>query len=98
MRHTVGLTETDYRIMGNTPFATAIKTAEVSDNKFDNSYRIVVREDLTRHDPYGRILPILNDKPQLTGFQSTTLQDITVAPIPENPETVEAVFKRYFGG
>ena len=98
VRHTVALTETDYRIAGNTPLATAVKTVEVSDNKFDSSYRIVVREDLTRYDPYGRILPILDNKPQLSGFQSTTLQDITIAPIPANPETVEAIFKQHFGG
>ena len=94
---TVGLTQTDYQIVRNSPIPTETKSVEVTVNHVDSSYRVVARHDVTRYDSVGRILPIDKKRPEASGHQMFFYHDVTLQTIPGRLPSPEQLFQRFFG-
>lgn len=94
---TTGYTQTDYRIIDNSPVPTENRTVEVTVNRIDSSYRVVARHDVTRHDAAGRILPIDKKDPKKSGYELLFHEDKTLQLIPKNIMTPEQLFQKFFG-
>ena len=97
--HSTALTETDFLIIGNTATPHRNKSVEVAANALDGSYRVAAWQDETRYDPYGRILPINDEKSEQSGYQISYSYDRTIYPIPSKEKQVspEVLFQQFFG-
>ncbi|MFH1858139.1 MAG: hypothetical protein ABH845_04480 [Candidatus Omnitrophota bacterium] len=95
---TESVTRTAYQtVLGNSTVPVATKTAEVTVSDIDGSYRIVAREDVTRYDAYGRILPINEKDQEKSGYLIWLHRDSTVQPVPADPLTPDELFEQFFG-
>ena len=94
---TTALTQTDYRIIGNSPIPTENKTVEVTVSRIDGSYRVIARHDVTRYDEDGRILPIDEKNPDKSGFEILFYKDFTEQLVPAARPSLEQLFHQYFG-
>ncbi len=90
--------ETEYFLTDdNRILPSILKIVEVTKDRNDGAYRVVVREDRTRYDDFGRIHEVDNRNPSQGGFERIWYQDVTVRPIPPDAETPEQIFERFFG-